>query len=85
MPTNNSPSRRARLGAVTTFSLTAVGIGAALAVPAAVDDPIFEAIEDHRRATQALTKAVKAADLPGRGRPDVRICIGQKKEGRGRE
>ena len=78
--TTNSPSRRGMLSAVAALSLTAVGTGAALAASAPTDDPIFEAIDDHRRAKQAFAKACADADnleFP----PTARIVIGHVKDG----
>jgi hypothetical protein len=74
-------TRRAMLaGAATLSATTAIVTGAAISAPVG-DDPIFAAIEAHRRANRAFAEAVTAADLPGAGRPDARIIIGHHKGG----
>ena len=74
-------TRRAMLaGAATLSAATAITTGAAIAAPVD-DDPIFAAIEAHRRAYRAFAEAVTAADLLDAGRPDARIVIGTCKAG----
>src|ERR1700722_9282779 len=73
-------TRRAMLaGAATLSATTAIAAGAAIAAPVD-DDPIFAAIDAHRRAKRAWEKASTEADLPGLT-PSARVIVGYQKEG----
>jgi hypothetical protein len=72
-------TRRAMLAGTATLSALAAAGSTAMAAPVD-DDPVFAAIDAHRRAKRAWEKAVTAADLPG-DTPSARIIVGFNKDG----